>query len=171
MSLIRGSGGKFPCPICFVPEDNLADVSNTWPLRTAAHTKKLLKKARSLSKGECESLLSKHGIRNIDVSFLDYFNHAYLLTLVISRMSSGLSAIRTRIARYRSTGYIQTTLGCSGTTYGRGSSCWSIELGATPQRRLINSMFPVLSMSQATNLRLFPQVWSCASLAWATSFL
>jgi hypothetical protein len=73
MSLTRGYRGKAPCPICLVPEDKLADISGNWPLRTAAHTQQLLNDARALNKGDCESLLQRYGLRNVDVSFLDYF--------------------------------------------------------------------------------------------------
>ncbi|KAH9170356.1 hypothetical protein EDB89DRAFT_1853558, partial [Lactarius sanguifluus] len=58
MSLIRGLGGKRPCPICVVPNDKLADISMTWPLRTAAHTQELLKEVQSLNNAESENLLS-----------------------------------------------------------------------------------------------------------------
>jgi hypothetical protein len=73
MSLTRGYGGKLPCLICLVPEKKLVHVSRTWPLRTAVHTQQLLNEARALNKTGCESLLSQYGLRNIDVSFLDYF--------------------------------------------------------------------------------------------------
>jgi hypothetical protein len=73
MSLIRGFRGKFPCPICLVPGDELADISKTWPQWTAAHTQELLNNARGLNKTDRENLLSKNGIRNINVSFLNCF--------------------------------------------------------------------------------------------------
>ncbi|KAI9435631.1 hypothetical protein BJY52DRAFT_1197489 [Lactarius psammicola] len=69
MSLIRGYLGKLPCPICCVPKDQLADNSKTWPLRTAAHVKQILREVRALSKSDHESHLSKHGIRDVNNVF------------------------------------------------------------------------------------------------------
>ncbi|KAI9455173.1 hypothetical protein BJY52DRAFT_1205065 [Lactarius psammicola] len=69
MSLIRGYLGKLPCPICCVPKDQLADNSKTWPLRTAAHVKQILREVRALSKSDRESHLSKHGIRDVNNVF------------------------------------------------------------------------------------------------------
>jgi hypothetical protein len=73
MALTRGFGGKLPCPICFVPKDKLADISMTWPLRTAANTQEIIKVARSLNGADRESSLSKYGLRDINVSLIDYF--------------------------------------------------------------------------------------------------
>ncbi|KAI9433794.1 hypothetical protein BJY52DRAFT_1131964, partial [Lactarius psammicola] len=58
MSLIWGYLGKLPCLICCVPKDQLADNSKTWPLRTAAHVKQILREVRALSK-------SDHEIQNV----------------------------------------------------------------------------------------------------------
>jgi hypothetical protein len=68
MSLIRGYGGKLPCPVCLAPEDKLADISATWPPRTAAQTQQLIKEARTLNRSDSEAHLSSYGIRDVDVS-------------------------------------------------------------------------------------------------------
>jgi len=68
MSLIRGSTSKRPCPVCTVGAEELVDITRTWPARTAAHTQELVTQARKLKASERESLLSEHGIRNVDVS-------------------------------------------------------------------------------------------------------
>ncbi|KAI9445742.1 hypothetical protein BJY52DRAFT_1194069 [Lactarius psammicola] len=41
----------------------------TWPLRTAAHVKQILREVRALSKSDHESHLSKHGIRDVNNVF------------------------------------------------------------------------------------------------------
>ncbi|KAG1893062.1 uncharacterized protein F5891DRAFT_1131386 [Suillus fuscotomentosus] len=46
MALIHGLMGKFPCPICFVPRDELSKTSNIYPLRTSAGAKALRVQAR-----------------------------------------------------------------------------------------------------------------------------
>ena len=71
MSLIRGLGGHLPCPICLAPKEQLSDVLSTWPLRDVAQTQNLLKSARALNNSQQEHLLSKYGLRDIDVSSLD----------------------------------------------------------------------------------------------------
>ncbi len=64
-------------------------------------------------------------------------------------MCSGLSSIRTHIARYPLTGFIRTIVAYSDTIYGRGSKLWFLEI-ATPQRKSTNSnMFPILSKSMS----------------------
>jgi len=139
MSLIRGVRGKLPCPVCRVPEGELADISRTWPLRTAAHSQQVINGARTLNKKDCESLLSAHGLRCVDVSFLKYV--VDYPDIFDFRTSFGSSRIQTRIERYLSTGYIRTTVGYSGTTCGRGSRCYSLTIkgGATTQPRLTSS--------------------------------
>jgi hypothetical protein len=69
MALTRGSSSNFPCPICIVHRDQLADHTTTWPLRTATQVQKLVQKARGLtSPQDRETLLSTQGLRDIDVS-------------------------------------------------------------------------------------------------------
>ncbi|KAF8258702.1 hypothetical protein EI94DRAFT_1910877 [Lactarius quietus] len=69
MALIRGAGGKLPCPICLVPSDQLSNISRTWPLRDAEQTQGLLKSVRALDKARCETLLSQYGLHDVDNVF------------------------------------------------------------------------------------------------------
>ncbi|KAG1736663.1 uncharacterized protein EDB91DRAFT_1238031 [Suillus paluster] len=46
MSLIHGVMGKFLCPICLVPHDELHSLLDTWPLCTCRNSVRLLRKAR-----------------------------------------------------------------------------------------------------------------------------
>jgi hypothetical protein len=75
MSLIRGSTSKRPCPVCTVGAEELVDITRTWPPRSAVHTQELVAQARKLKATARETLLSEHGIRNVDVSqvFLTIF--------------------------------------------------------------------------------------------------
>ncbi|KAH9083307.1 hypothetical protein EDB83DRAFT_2502427 [Lactarius deliciosus] len=93
MSLIRGLGGKRPCPICVVPNDKLADISRTWMLRTAARTQELLKEAQSLNNAESENLLSMHGIRNVDNVFWEVYNSDPHRALSFDRLHSNNSGL------------------------------------------------------------------------------
>jgi hypothetical protein len=69
MSLIRGPKSKHPCPVCLVKGDELANITKTWPLRTADQTKDVIEQARALQNNkEREKLLSGNGIRDVDVS-------------------------------------------------------------------------------------------------------
>jgi hypothetical protein len=80
MSLIRGSTSKRPCPICTVGADELADITRTWPPRTAAFTQELVAQAHKLKATECENLLSEHGICNVEVSTFDHLCMAVLIS-------------------------------------------------------------------------------------------
>jgi hypothetical protein len=68
MSLNRGLGGHLPCLICLAPKEQFFDVSKTWPLRDAVQTENILKEARDLDNSQRESLLSLHGLHDINVS-------------------------------------------------------------------------------------------------------
>jgi hypothetical protein len=69
MALTRGVSSLFPCPICLVGRDQLADFTKTWPLRTAANAQEILQEARGLTNAqEREALLSSQGLRDINVS-------------------------------------------------------------------------------------------------------
>ncbi|KAG1738319.1 uncharacterized protein EDB91DRAFT_1237726 [Suillus paluster] len=72
MSLIRGVMGKFPCPICLVPQDELHSLLDTWPLRTCRDSVRLLRKARrKTTKAKREKKLKSQSLR--DVELLDVF--------------------------------------------------------------------------------------------------
>ncbi|KAH9061804.1 hypothetical protein EDB83DRAFT_2506592 [Lactarius deliciosus] len=70
MSLIRGTKAKSPCPICLVKNDELVDLTKTWPLRTAAHSQELVQQARGHKRvKDREALLSAYGLRNVNNVF------------------------------------------------------------------------------------------------------
>ncbi|KAH7903322.1 hypothetical protein BJ138DRAFT_1020830, partial [Hygrophoropsis aurantiaca] len=64
MALIRGFGGKCPCPVCLVPEDELFDHSKTHPLRTIDGVQELLA-LYDQDRAAGEELLKKQGLRPI----------------------------------------------------------------------------------------------------------
>ncbi|KAG1781489.1 hypothetical protein EV702DRAFT_1041997 [Suillus placidus] len=73
MSLIHGVMGKFPCPICLVPCDELHNLLETWPLRTCRDSVHLLRKARGKStKAKREKKLKLKSLRDVDL--LDVFH-------------------------------------------------------------------------------------------------
>ncbi|KAH8991781.1 hypothetical protein EDB86DRAFT_3065116 [Lactarius hatsudake] len=70
MSLTRGAMSNFPCPICLVKHDKLTDLTKNWPRRTAAHTQEIVQQAQSFTHArDCEALLSKFGLRNVQNVF------------------------------------------------------------------------------------------------------
>ncbi|KAH9039002.1 hypothetical protein EDB85DRAFT_1860186 [Lactarius pseudohatsudake] len=70
MSLTRGAMSNFPCPICLVKHDKLTDLTKNWPRRTAAHTQEIVQQAQSFTRArDCEALLSKFGLRNVQNVF------------------------------------------------------------------------------------------------------
>ncbi|KAG1828912.1 hypothetical protein EV424DRAFT_1589978 [Suillus variegatus] len=71
MSLIHGVMGKFPCPICLVPQDELFDLLKTWPLRTLHGAIHLLRKARKKpTKAKREQKLKSQSLRDVDNALL-----------------------------------------------------------------------------------------------------
>lgn len=101
ISLIRGAKGKFPCPICLVPLDELSNLSKDFKLRTTQDMKEIYETAQTLNATGSENLLKEHGLRDVKVCItslvikLDFSYTAYLL-----RMFSGPSTARTSIARF-----------------------------------------------------------------------
>lgn len=70
MALIRGSKGLYPCPRCFVPHDQLSDLSQTYDKRTAAGTITILNQVEGLNrKQDKENLLKSYGLRGHLVRF------------------------------------------------------------------------------------------------------
>lgn len=68
MALIRGLMGKFPCPICLVPQDLQAKFSDNYPLRTAAWSRNMFDMARARSsEKEKERDLKSHSLRDVVV--------------------------------------------------------------------------------------------------------
>lgn len=82
MALIRGLKGKFPCPICLVPQDLQAIFSDNYMLRTAAESQKVLNMARAKSlEMEKESDLKSHSLRDVEVCCLSIITR-HSITLV-----------------------------------------------------------------------------------------
>ncbi|KAG2093553.1 hypothetical protein BD769DRAFT_1615706 [Suillus cothurnatus] len=70
MALIRGLMGKFPCPICLVPREELSKISNVHRLRTSVDAKALRARARESTTLEVrEQILSSESLRDVDNSF------------------------------------------------------------------------------------------------------
>ncbi|KAI0284933.1 hypothetical protein BC826DRAFT_1189767 [Russula brevipes] len=102
MSLIRGSTSKRPCPVCLVKAEDLADITKTWPFRTADHTQDIIQQARALhSANEREKLLSENGIRNVDIAlkqqwFVGHHLWEQFKTLITSYGRSQMAQIDTQ---------------------------------------------------------------------------
>ncbi|KAG2344656.1 hypothetical protein BDR05DRAFT_975422 [Suillus weaverae] len=70
MALIHGLMGKFLCPICLVPHDELYKTSNIYPLRTSAGAKALCVQARESTTLEAqEQIPSSESLRDVNNSF------------------------------------------------------------------------------------------------------
>jgi hypothetical protein len=68
MSLIRGLKGKFPCPVCLVPQDEQSVLSDVHPLRTSTESLNILNAARSAStQKEKERQLKAYSLRDVEV--------------------------------------------------------------------------------------------------------
>ncbi|KAG1744575.1 uncharacterized protein EDB91DRAFT_1236508 [Suillus paluster] len=75
MALIHGLMGKFPCPICLVPHDELSNTLNVYPLCTSVDTKALRAQARESTTLQArEQILSSQSLCDVDSSF-DVLEH------------------------------------------------------------------------------------------------
>ena len=91
MSLIRGFGGKLPCPICLIPSEKLSDITSIYPLRTSVQSQHIYESAQNLSSAsERESLFKDFGLRNVPVCFILITGS---LTKHYFRMFSGMYTI------------------------------------------------------------------------------
>jgi len=68
MSLTRGLGSKFPCPVCLVPDASLANIHKVYALRTAEETQAIIKQATNMNTTDSETLLKSYGLRPVQVS-------------------------------------------------------------------------------------------------------
>ncbi|KAH9009890.1 hypothetical protein EDB84DRAFT_1446058 [Lactarius hengduanensis] len=94
MSLIWGVHGKMPCPICFVPDDQLADVSKTWPPRTTERMQQLIEEGKTLNRSvDHEHHFSKYGIRDVDNVFWRVDNSDPYCTLSFDRLHSNNNGV------------------------------------------------------------------------------
>ncbi|KAG2348732.1 hypothetical protein BDR05DRAFT_972997 [Suillus weaverae] len=73
MALIRGLMGKFPCPICLVPHDELSNTLKVFPLHTCTGTKALLARAReSTTLDAREQILSSQSLRDSSFGVMEH---------------------------------------------------------------------------------------------------
>jgi hypothetical protein len=71
MALIRGYQGLFPCPVCLVPAEKLADTNLVFARRTAKNAKMLIKRASKAStKAQKEEILKSQSLRDVQVGIL-----------------------------------------------------------------------------------------------------
>ena len=66
MSLIRGTKGKRPCPVCLVPLDQLHEISKSFPARIVADAMEALR-LYSIDRAKGEERLKQFGLRPISV--------------------------------------------------------------------------------------------------------
>ncbi|KAG1738055.1 hypothetical protein EDD22DRAFT_982336 [Suillus occidentalis] len=70
MALIRGLMGKFPCPVCLIPREELSKGLNTYRLRSSGDAKALRAWARDSMTAEVrEQVLSSESLRDVDNAF------------------------------------------------------------------------------------------------------
>ena len=67
MTLIRGLRSYAPCPVCLVPGNKLADLSETFELRTKGKMREIFEQARELNAMDKDELLKEYGLRDIEV--------------------------------------------------------------------------------------------------------
>jgi hypothetical protein len=69
MNLTRGEGGKFPCPTCYVPQNEQSDLTKTHKPRTALDTQQIYQLAfKQTTLAAREELLKSRGMRLLEVS-------------------------------------------------------------------------------------------------------
>ena len=68
MALIRGFGGKCPCPVCLIKEEELADLTVQAPLREGSNIQDLHEEVNSLPRAQQEEAFKNQGLRQIEVS-------------------------------------------------------------------------------------------------------
>ena len=69
MTLIRGFGSLTPCPVCLVPSEQLANLSDAFPLRTTESMKDRYEQAQEHNVAEGDVILKTIGLRNVEASF------------------------------------------------------------------------------------------------------
>ncbi|KAI9442882.1 hypothetical protein BJY52DRAFT_1128463, partial [Lactarius psammicola] len=100
MSLIRGVKSKSPCPICFAKNDELTNLTKTWPIRTATHTQEIIWQAQGLARvRDREALLSSQlrvvtrGLRDVNNVFWHLQNTDLHRALSFDRLYSNNSGL------------------------------------------------------------------------------
>ena len=107
MNLTRGVGGKCPCPVCFVPQDEQSDLTKTHKPRTAIDTQQLCRLTSIQStQAAREEILKSKGMRMLEVVIvleLHATGRPVDLMLTQSRTLSGLLNFPTRMQLLHST--------------------------------------------------------------------
>ena len=67
MSLIRGLGSQYPCPICLVSEDDLSDMLKPITLRTTEAMQRAYMEAQKLPQSQRDDALKTLGLRDVEV--------------------------------------------------------------------------------------------------------
>jgi hypothetical protein len=67
MAMIRGTGSKFPCPMCLIPGSELSNMTASYRLRTTAGMSAVLASTEGMTATEKEEVLKDHGLRDIKV--------------------------------------------------------------------------------------------------------
>ncbi|KAI0633772.1 hypothetical protein C8Q77DRAFT_1218049 [Trametes polyzona] len=87
MSLIRGSGGLFPCPICLVPSSELSSFEEEFAKRKGEEVREIVNSALSASTlREREAILSKTSLRPVENAFLELANSDPYAALSFDRL-------------------------------------------------------------------------------------
>ncbi|KAF8157464.1 hypothetical protein K438DRAFT_1910064 [Mycena galopus ATCC 62051] len=74
MALIRGLRALYPCPICYVKNEDQPDLSKKADLRTSKLSQDTVAEARTMTAEGRDNLLQSHGLHNVDNVF---WNVAY----------------------------------------------------------------------------------------------
>ena len=91
ISLIRGAKGKFPCPICLVPLEELSNLAKDFKLRTTQDMKEIYETAQTLNATSSEALLKVNGLCDVKVCVSLVIKCIFFLTTYYLRTYFGLS--------------------------------------------------------------------------------
>ncbi|KAJ7765259.1 hypothetical protein B0H16DRAFT_1310292 [Mycena metata] len=69
MALIRGLRALYPCPICYVKNEDQSNLTQFAPQRNSLETQEIVRRAREMSADNRETLLKEHGLRGVDNVF------------------------------------------------------------------------------------------------------
>lgn len=70
ITLTRGVGASYPCPVCLVPKNELPVLSRRAPLRTPGAMRGILNRVREMNATAAEDLLRAYGLRDVEVRVL-----------------------------------------------------------------------------------------------------
>jgi len=106
MALIRGTGSTFPCLICLVKDEDLANISAVAALQTSEEMESVFEESEGHNKTKADAILKKYGLSDIEVCELTYIY--ILLILHDIRMFSGNSSTLIYTKHYPGTVYTHT---------------------------------------------------------------